>query len=88
MDAIEDRIRRFVVEDLHGPPQQLTVDYPLIERGVLDSLGIMHLVSFVEAEYGIIVEDEDLVPAHFGTIAAIAGYVGSKRGSGGSAPAD
>jgi acyl carrier protein len=78
--TIEDRIRRFVVDDLHGP-SQLTTDYPLIERGVVDSLGIMHLVSFVESEYGVTVEDEELTPDNFATIRALANLVKTKTGS-------
>jgi acyl carrier protein len=79
--VIEERIKRFVVDELHGPPQQLTSDYPLIERGIVDSLGIMHLVSFVEREYGITVEDEELTPDNFETIGAIAALVRSKGGA-------
>lgn len=75
---IEDRIRRFVVDELHGPPLQLTADYPLIERGVVDSLGIMHLVSFIEGEYAITIEDEELTPDNFETIGAVARFVESK----------
>jgi acyl carrier protein len=79
--VIEERIRRFVIEDLHAPPQQLSTDSPLIETGIVDSLGIMHLVEFIESEYGVKIEDEELVPENFGTIGAIAGLVEAKRGS-------
>jgi acyl carrier protein len=47
----------------------------------LDSLGIFSVVSFVESEFGIEVQDEALVPENFGTIAGIARLVGTKRGS-------
>lgn len=76
---IEDDIRRFIVEELNGPPQQLTSDFPLIERSVIDSLGIFQLVGFIESEYGIQIDDEELVPEHFGTIGDIARLVSSKR---------
>ena len=83
--TIEDRIRRFVVDDLHGP-SQVTVDYPLIERGVVDSLGIMHLVSFIENEYRVTVEDEELTPDNFATIGALANLVRAKTRSGPHGP--
>ncbi len=74
---IEERVRRFIVEELdwNGDPQELTGDYPLIDRHVLDSLGIFHLVSFVESEFSVQVADEDLVPENFGTIGDIARFV-------------
>lgn len=79
--SIENRLRSFIVDELQwsGRPEELTDDYPLIQRGVVDSLGIFSMVSFVESEYGIEVEDEELVPEHFGSIAGIARLVGSKR---------
>jgi acyl carrier protein len=78
-DAIEEGIRRFLIEDLHRGNGDVAIDEPLIERGVLDSLGIMHLVTFVESEYGVTIDDEDLVPEHFGTIGAVARLVEGKR---------
>lgn len=80
---IEDDIRNFIVRELNwnGSPKELTNDYPLIERHVLDSLGIFQLVSFVESQYGVEIRDEELVPQHFGTIDGISKLVGSKRQS-------
>lgn len=78
---IEDEIRRFIVEELNGPPEGLTNDFPLIERSVLDSLGLFQLVTFLESEYGIQIDDEELVPEHFGTLGDIARLVASKRAS-------
>jgi acyl carrier protein len=79
--VIEDRIRRFIVEELHAPTEELSPEFPLIEGGVVDSLGIMHLVSFIESEYGITVDDEELVSDNFGSIREIARFVGSKTAS-------
>lgn len=80
--SIEDRVRGFIVEELNwqGSPAQLTDDYPLLEQGVVDSLGIFQIVSLIESEYGVEVQDEELVPEHFGTIAGIARLVEAKRG--------
>lgn len=78
---IEDRVRRFIVEELNwdGVPGELTSDYPLLDRQVLDSLGIFQLVSFLEDEFGVEIDDEELVPEHFGTLGSIAGLVNAKR---------
>jgi acyl carrier protein len=75
---IEDAVRSFIIEKLHGPPQQLTSDFPLIDRGVVDSLGIFRLVTFLEGTYGIKIEDEELAPEYFDTIRSIATLVESK----------
>ena len=81
---IENSIRQFIVEELHpaGGAIELTDAYPLLERGTLDSLGLFQLVSFLEDEFHVTVEDEELVPQHFGTIHDIAMLVASKRQAG------
>ncbi len=69
---MKDRIRTFILEELgwYGPPGELTDDYPLIEREVIDSMGLFKLVTFLE-ESGIEVADDDLVPDNFASLGAI-----------------
>ncbi|HEU5319766.1 MAG TPA: acyl carrier protein [Methylomirabilota bacterium] len=43
-------------------------DESLVERGVLDSLGIFELVAFLEERFGVRVPDEDITPENFRTI--------------------
>jgi len=78
---IETKLRDFIIQELswNGTQDDLTYDYPLIERRVLDSLGIFQVVSFVESEFGIEIQDEELVPEHFGTIDGIARLIESKQ---------
>jgi len=52
---------------------------PLLESGVIDSLGVLDLVAFIETEFKVIVDDEDLIPENFQSIARIACYVEKKR---------
>jgi acyl carrier protein len=79
----QDRVRSFIIDELRfrGSAKDLKNDYPLLEKEVLDSMGIFQVVSFLESEFGIEVDDEDLVPDNFGTIDLIAGLVESKQGS-------
>ena len=68
-----DRVRDFIVDELHwnGPKDQLTDDYPLLANGVIDSLGLFRIVGFLESEYGVEIDDGELVPDNFATLAAI-----------------
>jgi acyl carrier protein len=79
--TIEQRIRTFIRDDLNKGKDvgELADDYPLIESQVIDSLGIFETVQFLEREFGVAVEDEDLLLENFGTIADIARLVGSKQ---------
>jgi acyl carrier protein len=81
MAEVQDRLRSFIVEELQfeGDPGDLTDDYALLEKGVIDSAGIFQVVSFVETEFGVEIANEELVPEHFGTLGGISRLVESKR---------
>jgi acyl carrier protein len=68
-----ERVRDFIVTELRwdGPPSELTDDYPLLQTGVIDSLGLFRLVEFLESEYGIQIDDTELVPENFATLSSI-----------------
>ncbi|MYS80783.1 acyl carrier protein [Embleya scabrispora] len=80
MRDIADQVRTFIVEDLgwEGPRAELTDDLPLIEKGVLDSLGLLSLVTHLEDRLGIRVEDRDMVPDNLGTLRNIDRFVAQK----------
>ena len=51
----------------------------LLDSGLLDSVGIFELVTFLEETFGIKIEDEAIVPEHFESVALIAAFVDRKR---------
>ena len=51
----------------------------LLESGMLDSMGVLEIVTFVEQKYSFSVSDEDLVPENFQTIDRIAAFIHSKE---------
>jgi acyl carrier protein len=78
----EDTLRHFILDELAyaGDPSALDdVDYPLLENQVIDSLGLFNMVTFLEAEFGIEVDDEELVPDNFGSLRLIAELVERRR---------
>jgi len=83
-----ERIRDFLVEELHwqGPRSELTDEMALIENHVIDSMGLLSLVAWLESTLGIRIADEDVVPANFGTIAGITDLVLHKQAQRSAAP--
>ncbi len=78
---IIERARAYVLENfLYARTDvQLTGTDPLLERGIIDSMGVLELISFIQDEFGIKVGDDDITEENFGTLAAIARYVVRKR---------
>jgi acyl carrier protein len=73
------KIRKFVLDKFPlARKQQIKDSDPLLESGVLDSLGVLDLVSFVEQEFSVQVADDELVPENFQTIDRIAAFVAGK----------
>jgi len=50
-------------------------DASFLEEGIVDSVGIMELVLFIEENYGLSVEDKDLTPDNFDSINKLAYFI-------------
>jgi acyl carrier protein len=76
----QDLIRRFVAENFLFNPNgtELDANTSFLEAGIVDSLGIMELVHFVEERFGIPVGDEEVVPANFDSVNRLAAFVQAK----------
>jgi acyl carrier protein len=78
-NAIQQRIYAFLLEKFPLARRQgLKQSDALLESGILDSLGILDLVTFIEAEFSITVADDELVPDNFQTVAHIVTFVESR----------
>ena len=80
-DQTAQRIRQLMVENLTygGSWNEVDEDYPLLAKHVVDSLGMLKLVSLIEEEFDVEIDDDDVVPANWKTIRDIAALVASKR---------
>jgi acyl carrier protein len=47
----------------------------LIERGIVDSMSLVRLISFLEENYNILIQDEDIVPENFSSLNTIASFL-------------
>jgi acyl carrier protein len=76
---IEREIREFIRRDLARDVERVDGSQSLLEAGILDSLGVLALVSFIEGRYGIGISDDELLPENFDSIDAIATFVARRR---------
>lgn len=80
MTEAKEKIRQFVISNfLFGQDNGLTANASFLEQGIIDSTGVLELVAFVESQFGIKVEDAELIPDNFDSIDAVAAYLGRKR---------
>ena len=62
-----------------GAAHDLAADEDLLGGGLLDSIGVMSLVFFIEREFGVQVPPEDVTIENFQTLERIAAYVARRR---------
>ena len=75
-EHITQSIIAYIREDFPRARQaEITGDEDLFETGIIDSLGILSIIGFIESEYDFQVNDADIVPENFTTITGIARYV-------------
>jgi acyl carrier protein len=79
--SFEQTLKTFIEENLvrdksSGP---VAADESLLQRGVLDSLGLMNLIAFIEEKTGVRIADDDVMLENFETINAIMATVDRAR---------
>jgi len=84
MNEVEKEIRRHIIQDILKKEDDgsLEFDSPLIRSGIIDSLGIQILVSFLQKKYSMTIPEEELYPENFDSIKEIASLVRKLKGRG------
>lgn len=82
LENLEPTIRQLIVQRFPAVESlSLTDEDNLLESGAVDSLGLLAIVDLLETNFGIKVEDIDVVMDNFGSIRALAQYVRQKKSS-------
>jgi acyl carrier protein len=78
-DIISGKIESFINERfIFDPEQSISKDDSLLDTGTIDSTSILEVVLFLEENFSIKVDDQDMVPANLDSINKIAEFVNRK----------
>lgn len=79
---IETKIKDYIAKNLLFSEEGYTYadDVSFLQEGIIDSLGVMELVEFVQKEFGIKVEQTEVTPENFDSVAKLAAFVKTKKG--------
>jgi acyl carrier protein len=77
LQTVTHEIRKFIVENYFLGQDESTLkdSDSFLEYGILDSTGILQLITFLEETYGIKVQDEDVSPENLDSIDRVAAYL-------------
>ena len=77
---MRETLRAFVLENFMfgAAPDTLDEDASFLDSGIIDSTGVMELVSFLEDRFGITVEDVELTPENLDSVSRLCAYLRAK----------
>ncbi len=78
---MRDEIKNFIVDNfmMGRNPGDFTDSDSLLDKGIIDSTGVLELVGFVEEHYGISFEDEELVPENLDSVNNLMNFINRKK---------
>jgi acyl carrier protein len=74
-NSYAERLRRFIVDELLSREAEISPDDPMLADGILDSVGVMRLVVFIDEEFDYQVPPQHLTIDRFKTTRALAAYL-------------
>ena len=75
---IKDRIREYILESTFDDVENINDETLIFEEGVLDSMGLLFLIEFLQEEFNITTNDDELVVENFQSINSIHEFMKSK----------
>lgn len=76
---VTQAVHEFIVSNfLYGQERELHDDDSFMGEGIIDSTGVLQLVAFIEETFGVVVEDDELVPENLDSMRNVTAYVHRK----------
>jgi acyl carrier protein len=83
-NQIEPKIRAYIAKNfLFGDSFPYTDQDSLLEKGIIDSTGVLELVGHIQETFNIKVEDDELIPENLDSVRAIVSYIARKSNQAG-----
>jgi len=79
--SIETQVRDYLVENVLFSDGNFDYDddASFLEAGIIDSVGIIDMVLFIEETFAIKIEDSEITPEHFDSVNKLANYIRAKQ---------
>jgi len=78
MDPV-NAVKEFIIENfLFGDEEQIELETDFFEKGIIDSTGVIELVSYMEETFEISIDDEELIPENLSSLKNIDAFLKKK----------
>lgn len=72
---IQEKLLDFISQKFRIPRDDIDSEASLVDQGVIDSFGFIEIVSFLEAEFPIVITDDQINRDHFGSVSRMVAFV-------------
>jgi acyl carrier protein len=81
MDEIIKKVRAFIFDNFlfDAEDDELGNDDSFLDQGIIDSTGVLELVEWLEDEFDITVDDEELIPENLDSVNSLAAFISRKK---------
>ena len=76
--AIHEQIREFILKTSYAAADEVSNDTLIFAQGIMDSMGFISIISFIEEVFSVEIDDNDLLESNFESIDAITAFVSRK----------
>ena len=78
---VKEAVRQYIIENfLFGDDAPLESDsMSLLDGGIIDSVGVMELVAFLEQDFELTIADDDLIPENLDSVDNLTAYIGRQQ---------
>jgi acyl carrier protein len=77
---IKEQVRTFVTSNFYvADPSALEDNASLLDKGIIDSTGVLEVIFFIEETFGITIEDSEMLPENLDSIERISKFVARKK---------
>lgn len=75
-----ERIRRYILDNIlfSNDPNALVDDDSLMQLGIIDSIGALEIISFLEENFGIEVDEEEMLPENLDSVDRLVAFLQRK----------
>jgi acyl carrier protein len=78
-NLVKEKVRTYILQAVYVDKEKINNDSLIFKEGYFDSMGFMVLITFIEEEFGIKTNDDDLLEENFESINAITDFIIRKK---------
>lgn len=77
-EQLTAQVTRFIVATFPAASDNLALDESLLDSGIVDSMGVLEIVTFLETEMNCSVSDEDMIADNFESVVKIVDFIAAR----------